>query len=52
MKPVAAIVVQMLIFEVLVDAVDVASLTIDSFICGRVCLTTQPGAAAYCMSLL
>lgn len=40
----------MLIFEVLVVAVDVAPTTIDSFICGGVCPAAQPGAVAQGMS--
>jgi len=43
-------VVQVLIFEVLVVAVEVASTAAGSFICGGVWPATQPGAAVYCMS--
>lgn len=52
MKPESAIVAQMLIFEVLVVAVDVASTAIDSFIRGSLCPATQPGAAVYGVSPL
>lgn len=51
-KPESTIVVQMLIFEVLVVAVDVASTAVDCFIRRSICPATQPGAAVYSLSPL